>query len=89
MRSLTMGELYRMLQQCHNNLLDRDKWPQVAEMETGYLDEIDRALWGSLEAVKGLRTMVQRELQARGENVFSMPLRLVPDPDPEKNRGRL
>lgn len=86
MRRLTLPDLYLMVRRVHRNLLDRERWPDVSQMDTQILDEIDRALWGASEAVKEFRQMVQRELQARGENVFSMPLRPVEDFDPEKNR---
>src|SRR5690606_2334798 len=86
MRRLTMADLYRMVQTCHANLLDREKWPDVAQMDTEYLDEIDRALHGASKAVEGFRGMVRREKERRGERVFVMPLRLVEDYDPMKNK---
>jgi hypothetical protein len=85
-RRLTMGDLYELVSGAHRNLFDRDGWPDIGWMDSDYLDEIRRGLWGSRKAVDGLLGVVTEELSRRGVDLQTVvPLRPVEVYDPLKH----
>lgn len=85
-RQLDIGMFYKMVSRVHTNLLDSSQWPSVRDMDDSFLDEISRACHGAQMALARFRRSVDDELERRGLDPFAMPLRLVPDPDPMKNK---
>jgi hypothetical protein len=79
---MTAEEYYGWLRAAHNRLLaDLD----MSRLEGWQLNQLVSLSHGARMAVSHLESHARRELQLRGENVFSMPLRPVDDPDPMKN----
>ena len=85
-RTLTMERFYAMVSAVHRHALNDSYWPSMTSLESAELNQVIAACHGSKWAVNRLEAAARREMKSRGEREWSMPLRLVPDPDPLKNK---
>jgi hypothetical protein len=81
-----MERFYGMVRVVHRHALDHSFWPDMTGIESAELNQIMAACHGSKWAVNRLEVAARKEMLRRGESQWHEPLRLVPDPDPLKNK---